>query len=363
MLVVMQAHATEEQVRAVCEKIEAAGYRAHAIPGAERTAVGITGNRGEVEIGLEEMPGVAEVIRVTKPYKLVSRDVKQDNTVVRFPGSAATIGGSQLAVIAGPCAVESREQTFAIAERVYRAGAQFFRGGAYKPRTSPYSFQGLGEEGLRILADVRERWGLRIVTEAIDNESLELVEEYADVIQIGARNMQNFSLLKRVGRSKRPVLLKRGMAATLEEFLMAAEYVMCEGNYNVILCERGVRTFADHTRNTLDLSVVPAVHRLSHLPILVDPSHGTGKRNKVTPLSRAAVAVGSDGLIVEVHNDPDRALSDGMQSLYPDQFDELMSEVRQIAAVVRRELSPPLARNRRVLGTPDAPATATALGS
>jgi len=341
----MQAHATEEQVRAVCEKIDAAGYRAHAIPGAERTAIGITGNRGEVELGVEDMPGVAEVIRVTKPYKLVSRDVKQDNTVVRFSNSAS-IGGPELAVIAGPCAVESREQVFAIAERVHRAGAQFFRGGAYKPRTSPYSFQGLGEEGLRILAEVRERWGLRIVTEAIDNESLELVEEYADVIQIGARNMQNFSLLKRAGRSKKPVLLKRGMAATLEEFLMAAEYVMCEGNYNVILCERGVRTFADHTRNTLDLSVVPAVHRLSHLPILVDPSHGTGKRNKVTPLSRAAVAVGSDGLIVEVHNDPDRALSDGMQSLYPDQFDELMSEVRQIAAVLHRELTPAAAAAR-----------------
>ncbi len=345
MLVVMQAHATEEQVRAVCEKIDAAGYRAHAIPGAERTAIGITGNRGEVELGVEDMPGVAEVIRVTKPYKLVSRDVKQENTVVRFD-NAASIGGPELAVIAGPCAVESREQTFAIAERVHRAGAQFFRGGAYKPRTSPYSFQGLGEEGLRILAEVRERWGMRIVTEAIDNESLELVEEYADVIQIGARNMQNFSLLKRAGRSKKPVLLKRGMAATLEEFLMAAEYVMCEGNYNVILCERGVRTFADHTRNTLDLSVVPAVHRLSHLPILVDPSHGTGKRNKVTPLSRAAVAVGSDGLIIEVHNDPDRALSDGMQSLYPDQFDELMLEVRQIAAVLRRELAPATAAAR-----------------
>jgi len=360
MLVVMQAHASEGQVRAVCEKIEAAGYRAHAIPGAERTAIGITGNRGEVEIGLEEMAGVAEVIRVTKPYKLVSRDVKQENTVVRFPGSAATIGGSELAVVAGPCAVESREQTVAVAERVHRAGAQFFRGGAYKPRTSPYSFQGLGEEGLRILAEVRERWGMRVVTEAIDNESLELVEEYADVIQIGARNMQNFSLLKRAGRAKKPVLLKRGMAATLEEFLMAAEYVMSEGNYNVILCERGVRTFADHTRNTLDLSVVPAVHRLSHLPILVDPSHGTGKRNKVTPLSRAAVAVGSDGLMVEVHNDPDRALSDGMQSLYPDQFDELMAEVRQIAAVIHRELPPQLAQNRRALGTPDAPAAAVA---
>ena len=339
MLVVMQAHATEEQVRAVCQKIESLGYRAHSIPGAQRTAIGITGNQGEVEQGtLEEMPGVQEVIRVSKPYKLVSRDVKEDNTVVRFPGTGATFGGPGLAIIAGPCAIESRDQAFAVAERVQRAGAQFFRGGAYKPRTSPYSFQGLGEKGLQIMAEVREAFGMKIVTEAIDHESLDLVEEYADVIQIGARNMQNFSLLKRAGRSKKPVMVKRGMAATLEEFLMAAEYVMSEGNYNVILCERGVRTFADHTRNTLDLSIVPAVQRLSHLPIVVDPSHGTGKRNKVTPLSRAAVAVGADGLIVEVHNQPDMALSDGIQSLYPDQFDELMVQVRQIAPVVGRTI-------------------------
>jgi 3-deoxy-7-phosphoheptulonate synthase len=242
--------------------------------------------------------------------------------------------------MAGPCAIESREQAFAVAERVAQAGAQFFRGGAYKPRTSPYSFQGLGEEGLQIMAEVRDKFGLKIVTEAIDNESLELVEEYADIIQIGARNMQNFSLLKRAGRARKPVLLKRGMSATLEEFLMAAEYIMSEGNYRVILCERGVRTFADHTRNTLDLSLVPAVQRLSHLPILVDPSHGTGKRNKVTPLSRAAVAVGADGLIVEVHTEPDRALSDGMQSLFPEQFEELMSQVRQIAGVVDRTVPP-----------------------
>jgi 3-deoxy-7-phosphoheptulonate synthase len=337
MLVVMQAHATAEDIRAVCVKIEALGYRPHAIPGAERTAVGITGNQGEVEAGtLEEMPGVQEVIRVTKPYKLVSRDMKEENTVISFPGSDATFGGPGLAIVAGPCAVESREQAFAVAERVQRAGAQFFRGGAYKPRTSPYSFQGLGEDALEIMALVRENFGLKIVTEAIDNESLELVEQYADVIQIGARNMQNFSLLKRAGRAHKPVLVKRGMSATLEEFLMAAEYVMSEGNYRVILCERGVRTFADHTRNTLDLSLVPAVQRLSHLPIIVDPSHGTGKRNKVTPLSRAAVAVGADGLIIEVHHDPDKALSDGMQSLYPDQFDELMAQVRQIAPVVGR---------------------------
>jgi 3-deoxy-7-phosphoheptulonate synthase len=251
----------------------------------------------------------------------------------------AAIGGRELAIMAGPCAVESREQAFAVAERVQRAGAQFFRGGAYKPRTSPYNFQGMGLDGLKILAEIRNRYGLRIVTEAIDNESLDLVEEYADVVQIGARNMQNFSLLKRAGRMSKPVLLKRGMAATLEEFLMAAEYVMSEGNYNVILCERGMRTFADHTRNTLDLSIVPAVQRLSHLPVIVDPSHGTGKRDKVIPLSRAAIAVGADGLIVEVHTDPDHALSDGQQSIFPEQFEQLMSEVRQIGAVVGRSLA------------------------
>jgi 3-deoxy-7-phosphoheptulonate synthase len=337
MLVVMKAHATEEQVRDVCQKIEKMGYRAHAMPGAQRTAIGITGNRGEVEAGtLEEMPGVQEVIAVSKPYKLVSREIREDNTIIRFPGTAATLGGTGLAIVAGPCAIESREQAFQVAERVHRSGAQFFRGGAYKPRTSPYSFQGLGEKALRIMAEIREQFGMKIITEAIDHESLDLVEQYADVIQIGARNMQNFSLLKRAGRAHKPVLLKRGMSATLEEFLMAAEYILSEGNYSVALCERGVRTFADHTRNTLDLSVVPAVQRLSHLPILVDPSHGTGKRNKVTPLSRAAVAVGADGLLVEVHHQPDQALSDGPQSLFPDQFDELMTQVRQIAAVVGR---------------------------
>jgi 3-deoxy-7-phosphoheptulonate synthase len=343
MLVVMKAHASEEQVRAVCERIESLGYRPHAIPGAQRTAIGITGNKGAMEAGtLEEMSGVQEVIVVSKPYKLVSRDVKEEDTLVRFPGSDGTFGGRDLGIIAGPCSIESREQAFAIAERVAKAGARFFRGGAYKPRTSPYAFQGLGEEALKIMAEVRERFGLMIMTEAIDNESLDLVAEYADCIQIGARNMQNFSLLKKAGRMRKPVLLKRGMSATLEEFLMAAEYLMSEGNYQVILCERGVRTFADHTRNTLDLSIVPAVQKLSHLPIVVDPSHGTGKRDKVLPLSRAAVAVGADGLIVEVHNDPDHALSDGAQSVFPEQFDELMAEVRQIAPVVHRNVQEPL---------------------
>jgi 3-deoxy-7-phosphoheptulonate synthase len=339
MLVVMKSQATQEEVQAVCEHIESLGYRAHPMPGATRTAIGITGNQGEVDRGnLEEMRGVAEVIRVSKPYKLVSRDVKEDNTVIRFPGTDASIGGNAVAMIGGPCSIESKDQAFAIAGAVAATGAQFFRGGAYKPRTSPYAFQGLGEEALKIMAEVRERFGLRIVTEAIDHEALELVAEYADVIQIGARNMQNFSLLKAAGRKRKPVLLKRGLAATLDEFLMAAEYIMSEGNYEVILCERGVRTFADHTRNTLDLSIVPAVQRLSHLPILVDPSHGTGKRNKVLPLARAAVAVGADGLIVEVHHEPDKALSDGAQSIFPEQFAELMDECSQIAAVLHREV-------------------------
>lgn len=339
MLVVMKALATQEEIQAVCDRIESLGFRAHPLPGAQRTAIGITGNQGEVDRGnLEEMSGVAEVIRVSKPYKLVSRDVKEDDTVIRFPGTSASIGGASLAIIAGPCSIESREQAFAIAEQVALAGAQFFRGGAYKPRTSPYAFQGLGEEALKIMAEVRDRFGLRIVTEAIDHEALELVAEYADVIQIGARNMQNFSLLKAAGRKRKPVLLKRGLAATLDEFLMAAEYIMSEGNYEVILCERGVRTFADHTRNTLDLSIVPAVQRLSHLPILVDPSHGTGKRNKVLPLARAAVAVGADGLIIEVHHQPDRALSDGAQSIYPEQFAQLMDECSRIATVLHRSV-------------------------
>ena len=361
MLVVMQSHATEEQVRDVCRKIESLGLRAHPIPGAQRTAIGITGNQGAFEPGsLEEMPGVGEVIRVSKPYKLVSRDLKPDNTIVRFPDSHVSIGSSDVVIMAGPCSIESREQALTIAEQVAAAGAHFFRGGAYKPRTSPYSFQGLGEDGLKIMAEVRERFGLLIVTEAVDNESLDLVEQYADMIQIGARNMQNFSLLKRAGRSRKPVLLKRGMSATLEELLMAAEYVMSEGNYNVVLCERGVRTFADHTRNTLDLSLVPAVQRLSHLPILVDPSHGTGKRNKVLPMGRAAIAVGADGLIVEVHHDPDHALSDGPQSIVPEQFQTLMAEVKQIAAVLHRGVVAPASRSAKAIATLGSPHLATA---
>jgi 3-deoxy-7-phosphoheptulonate synthase len=340
MLVVMKAQATPEEIQAVCEHIEQLGFRAHPLPGAQRTAIGITGNKGEVDRGnLEALSGVAEVIRVSKAYKLASRDVKEEDTVIRFAGTDATIGGRGLAIIAGPCSIESREQAFSIAEQVAASGAQFFRGGAYKPRTSPYAFQGLGLEALRIMAEIRERFGLRIVTEAIDGQSLELVAEWADVIQIGARNMQNFSLLKHAGRLRKPVMIKRGLSATLDEFLMAAEYVMSEGNYEVILCERGVRTFADHARNTLDLSIIPAVQRLSHLPILVDPSHGTGKRESILPMARAAVAAGADGILVEVHDHPEKALSDGPQSIYPDQFARMMDELEQIAPVVSRTLT------------------------
>jgi 3-deoxy-7-phosphoheptulonate synthase len=342
MLVVMRSQATNDQVRAVCERIESLGFKALPVPGAGRTAVCITGNSGAVDLGsLESMPGVVECIAVSKPYKLVSRDVKPENTIVRVPTPLGDVafGGTEIAMVAGPCAIETREQAFTIAKQIKAAGARLFRGGAYKPRTSPYSFQGLGEAGLEIMAEVRKEFGLGIITEAIDHESLDLVAEFADVIQIGARNMQNFSLLKRAGRAKKPVLLKRGMAATLDEFLMAAEYLMSEGNYAVILCERGVRTFSDFTRNTLDLAVVPAVQKRSHLPIVVDPSHGTGRRNKVLPLSRAAVAVGADGLLVEVHHDPDRALSDGPQSILPAEFEQLIRECRQIAAVLGRTIN------------------------
>lgn len=329
----MKADATDGQVEAVLRVIEQLGFKGHPMPGATRTAIGITGNQGAVDPShFENLAGVAEAIRVSKPYKLITLDLRPEKTVVRV--GDATIGGDELAIIAGPCAIESRAQAFAIAESVRRSGARFFRGGAYKPRTSPYAFQGLGEEGLKILADVREAYGLKIVTEALDEAGVDLVERYGDVIQIGARNMQNFSLLRRAGRARIPILLKRGLSATLDEWLLAAEYVMAEGNYQIVLCERGIRTFAQHTRNTLDLAAIPAVRRISHLPVIVDPSHGTGKNFMVTPLARAGVAVGADGLIVEVHDQPEHALSDGAQALTLDQYEELVSEVRSIHEVI-----------------------------
>ncbi len=337
MLITMHPQASEAEIKRVVETIESLGLKPHPIPGAQRTAIGITGNRGALEPGLFEfLPGVAEVIRVSKPWKLVSREAKTENTVVRV--GECEIGADELAIIAGPCSVETPEQTMAVAEVVAACGIKLFRGGAYKPRTSPYAFQGLGLEGLKILSEVRSRYGLAIVTEAIDHESLELVDEYADMIQIGARNMQNFSLLKHAGRARKPILLKRGMSATLEELLLAAEYILAEGNYQVVLCERGVRTFADHTRNTLDLSIVPAVQRLSHLPIIVDPSHGTGKRNKVIPLARAGVAVGASGVIVEVHCQPEKALSDGPQALLPEMLAQMCEQVREIHRVVNHSM-------------------------
>src|SRR5436190_2819710 len=307
MLVVMEAGARPDQIEAIVRHVERMGLKAHPIPGAHRTAIGITGKQGaaDPEI-LETFPGVKEVIRVSHAYKLVSREAKPDDSVINVGG--VDVGGNGIIVVGGPCAVESLDQTRTIAEQIKRGGGQILRGGAYKPRTSPYSFQGLGEKGLEILARVREEFDLPIITEAIDIETLQLVDKYSDCIQIGARNMQNFSLLKSAGRARKPVLLKRGMSATLEELLLSAEYIMAEGNYNVILCERGVRTFADHTRNTLDLSVIPAIKRTSHLPILVDPSHGTGKRNKVAPMSRASIAAGADGVLIEVHNHPEQAL-------------------------------------------------------
>ncbi len=333
MIIVMKPEATEEDIRRVIQTVESFGFKAHSVPGVSRTGVVITGNQGAIDPSpYADLPGVADCVRITKPYKLVGVDLHREKTVIRI--GEAEIGGAEMAMIAGVCAVETYEQTMLTAEVVAEAGCKWFRGGAFKPRTSPYAFQGLAEEGLKILADVRERFGLRIVTEATDEPALDLVEKYADVIQIGTRNMQNFSLLKRAGQARKPVLLKRGMSSTLEEFLLAAEYIMSEGNYQVILCERGVRTFSSHSRFTPDLTVIPEVHRLSHLPIIFDPSHSTGKRDMVIALARAAVAVGSDGLLVDVHPYPERALCDGPQALLFDQFRQLVSEVRAIAQII-----------------------------
>jgi 3-deoxy-7-phosphoheptulonate synthase len=336
MLIVMDKKATQEQIDGVIAAIEQRGFTARPIPGGERMSIGILNNKGHVDgspfLGL---PGVKDAIHVTRPYKLVSREFKPEDTIVQVGN--VSVGSPNLTIIAGPCAVESEFQALTIAEHVRRSGAQLFRGGAFKPRTSPYSFQGLGEKGLKILAKVRRETGMPVVTEVMDLEKIDLVAEYADVIQIGARNMQNFSLLRRAGKASKPVLLKRGMAATIDEWLMAAEYIMEGGNSEVILCERGVRTFVHHSRNTLDLSAVSVVVKESHLPIIVDPSHAAGRRDQVIPLSRAAVAVGAHGLIVEVHHAPEEALSDGAQSLYPDQFEKMCRQVRSIYNDLRED--------------------------
>lgn len=336
MLIVMKSGATASEIERVIRVIETLGFRGHALPGENRTAIGVTGNAGAIDPAhFENLAGVAEAIRVTQPYKLISKDLRPEKSVIKVGN--AFIGGKDLAMIAGPCALEYQDQVFAAAEAVAKSGAKFFRGGAYKPRTSPYAFQGLGEDGLKMLTEVREQFGLNIVTEAMDEHGVDAVEKYGDCIQIGARNMQNFSLLKYVGKTRKPVLLKRGMSATLNEFLLSAEYIMAEGNYDVILCERGIRTFSNHARNTIDLSIVPAVHRLTHLPIIVDPSHGTGHNYMVNPLARAAVAVGADGLIIEVHPCPEEALCDGAQALTPGQYLDLFAQVARIHEVVAGE--------------------------
>jgi 3-deoxy-7-phosphoheptulonate synthase len=342
MLIVMRHGAPEEDIRRVAATIEEMGYQARPMPGKQRTTIGLVGNDGRVDGSrLAALPGVQEIIHVTKPYKQVSREWKADATLVRLAGGL-TVGGDEVVVMAGPCSVESERQILDAARAVRAAGATVLRAGAYKPRSSPYSFQGLGRAGLSLLARAREETGLLIVTEAMDSEGMDAVAETADIIQIGARNMQNYSLLKRAGRSGKPILLKRGLSATIQELLLSAEYILAEGNPNVILCERGVRGFDPATRNLFDLSAIPVVHGLSHLPIIADPSHGTGHRDMVTPMARAAVAAGADGLLVEVHPNPDRALSDGAQSLYPEQFEKLMKEIRLIAEAIGRRVAEPV---------------------
>lgn len=344
----MKPDATQVDIDRVIGVIEKLGFRGHAMPGESRTAIGITGNKGAVDpTHFENLPGVADAIRVTKPYKLISSDLRPGRSAVKVGN--AYIGDGSLAMIAGPCAVESVDQVLSVAKVVAASGARFFRGGAFKPRTSPYAFQGKGEDGLKILADVRDQFGLNIVTEAMDEHGVDLVEKYGDCIQIGARNMQNFSLLKYVGQSRKPVLLKRGLSATLDEFLLAAEYIMSEGNYDVILCERGIRTFADHARNTLDISIVPAIRRLSHLPVIIDPSHASGHNYMVEPLARAGVAVGADGLIIEVHPCPEEALCDGAQALTPSQYLDLNSQLLTLHKALRTEQTAELLPESEIL--------------
>jgi 3-deoxy-7-phosphoheptulonate synthase len=341
MLIVMRHGAPEEDIQRVARTIEEMGYQARPMPGKQRTTVGLVGNDGRVDGSrLAALPGVQEVIHVTKPYKQVSREWKPESTVVRLPGGLS-IGGGEVVVMAGPCSVESEGQILESAKAVREAGATVLRAGAFKPRSSPYSFQGLGMAGLKLLARAREETGLLIVTEAMDGEAIDAVADTADIIQIGARNMQNYSLLKRAGRVGKPILLKRGLSATIQELLLSAEYILAEGNPNVILCERGVRGFDPATRNLLDLSAIPVVHGVSHLPIIADPSHGTGHRDMVMPMAKAAVAAGADGLLIEVHPTPDRALSDGAQSLYPEQFERLMREIRLIAEAIGRRVAEP----------------------
>ncbi len=337
MLVVMQQGATEPQIQAVIDRLVELGFNVHRSTGVMHTVLGGVGGKGEFDLDIfSVMDGVKEAVRIASPYKLASRNFRPGGTIVRI--GDVEVGGTRVPVMAGPCSVESREQIFGVAEIVAGAGATVIRGGAFKPRSSPYSFQGMGEEGLKYLREAADRYGLKVVSEVMDPSQISLIREYSDIFQVGARNMQNFNLLRELGKERKPVLLKRGISATIEELLLSAEYIMAGGNYDVMLCERGIRTFETYTRNTMDISAIPVVHKLSHLPIVADPSHGTGRRDKVPPMALASVAAGADGLIIEVHQDPDRALSDGAQSLRPQQFEKLMEQLRSIAAAVGRTI-------------------------
>ncbi|HXO38311.1 MAG TPA: 3-deoxy-7-phosphoheptulonate synthase [Candidatus Acidoferrum sp.] len=338
MIVAMQEQASEEQIQQVIERLIGMGFEVHRSTGERQTVLGAVGARHEFDIrDIEVLPGVGEAHRISSPYKLVARSFRPEGTVVKFK-RGVSIGGDEVVLMAGPCSVESRDQIFAVAESVVRSGAKFLRGGAFKPRSSPYSFQGMGEDGLKLMREAADQFGMLVVSEVMEISQIPLMLPYVDLLQVGARNMQNFNLLRELGKIRTPVLLKRGIAATIEELLLSAEYLMAGGNYDVIVCERGIRTFETYTRNTLDISAIPIVKKLSHLPILADPSHGTGRRDKVSPMGRAAIAAGADGLLIEVHNCPDKALSDGAQSLYPEQFAKLVAELRVIAPAVGRRL-------------------------
>ncbi len=338
MVIMMEVDALESQIEHIIERLDEQGFSVHRSTGVEHTLLGVIGNTSKLDVrDMKIMPGVADAYRITAPYKLVSREFKHEDTLIKIKD--VTIGTEEIAIIAGPCSVESEEQTMIISERVAKAGAKILRGGAFKPRTSPYAFQGLGEEGLKILRKAADKYNMLVITEVMDKDQIDIVCEYADILQIGARNMQNFTFMRALGETKKPIFLKRGISATIQEWLMSAEYILAGGNSNVIMCERGIRTFETYTRNTLDLSAIPVIKKLSHLPVMADPSHGTGLRNKVLPMARAAVAAGADGIMIEVHHDPEHALSDGAQSLYPDQFDELMDQIRVIAKVIGRNIA------------------------
>jgi 3-deoxy-7-phosphoheptulonate synthase len=340
LVIIMGHDATSLQIEEIIDRLHNLGFNVHKSTGVDHTLLGLIGDVSKVDMrDLLILPGVADVHRISAPYKLVSREFQHEDSIIDIKGTK--IGGEEIAIIAGPCSVESREQTMAVAEYVSKAGAKILRGGAFKPRTSPYAFQGMGEEGLKILRDAADKYSMLVITEVMDREQIPMVSEYTDIIQVGARNMQNFTFIRALGKSEKPVFLKRGIAATIEEWLMSAEYILSGGNRNVMLCERGIRTFETYTRNTLDISAVPIVHKLSHLPVFADPSHGTGLRDKVIPMARASVAAGADGIMVEVHNNPDHAKSDGAQSLYPDQFKDLMEQIRIIAKVIGRSIAEP----------------------